>query len=334
MLHFGVETANSCGCFASVQAGQSRSWSYVTNSLAQRVQKRVQGGLPQELISTVYGPEALGLLSQPLGHYQVLGNQEYVYLPTPNGPVPVAMLLYGSVPYAIHTDHLGTPRQLQDAQGPVVWQWPISAFGQVKPGSSGTSLLIQPSAAVLQLPSLFDFVLRYPGQQADSESGLFYNHHRYYDPNTGSYIQADPIGLNGGWNRFGYVGGNPLSFADPLGLMKLPNDPSSLPPGWAPDSSHRDPNGERFRDPNGDILDWHRGRPGLPGWRGKDHWHHNGGDEHLPPGTEVPDSCPPAPSLFDRLRNFLTPSPVYDPRRDRWMPVPPISPRVIPVPIP
>ena len=206
---------NSAGQLSSVQAGQSRSWSYVTNSLAQRVQKRVQGGLPQELISTVYGPEALGLLSQPLGHYQVLGNQEYVYLPKPNGPVPVAMLLYGSVPYAIHTDHLGTPRQLQDAQGQVVWQWPISAFGQVKPGSSGTSLLVQPSAAVLQLPSLFDFVLRYPGQQADEESGLFYNHHRYYDPNTGSYVQADPIGLQGGWHRFGYVEGNPLNLVDP-----------------------------------------------------------------------------------------------------------------------
>ncbi|NMG72010.1 hypothetical protein [Parazoarcus communis] len=27
----------------------------------------------------------------------------------------------------------------------------------------------------------------------------------------------------------------------------------------------------------------------MPGWRGKDHWHHNGGDDHLPPGTEVPD---------------------------------------------
>lgn len=126
--------------------------------------------------------------------------------------------------------------------------------------------------------------------------------------------------------------GNPLSYTDPLGLLKLPNDPSGLPPGWTPDPSHRDPNGERYRDPNGDMLDWHKGRPGLPGWRGKDHWHHNGGDEHLPPGTEVPDSCPPEPSLFDRLKNYLTPPPVYDPRTDQWMPAPSRSPWFTPIP--
>ncbi|MCY1546708.1 RHS repeat-associated core domain protein [compost metagenome] len=47
---------------------------------------------------------------------------------------------------------------------------------------------------------------------------MFYNYHRSYDAKTGRYSQPDPIGLDGGWNRFGYVDANPLSFVDPLGL--------------------------------------------------------------------------------------------------------------------
>ncbi|WP_072001988.1 RHS repeat domain-containing protein [Siccibacter colletis] len=37
--------------------------------------------------------------------------------------------------------------------------------------------------------------LRYPGQLYDSESGLFYNRHRYYDPEAEQYISPDPPGL-------------------------------------------------------------------------------------------------------------------------------------------
>lgn len=32
-----------------------------------------------------------------------------------------------------------------------------------------------------------------------------------------------------------------------------------------------------------------RRRPGLPGWRGKNHRHYNECKEHLPPGAEIPD---------------------------------------------
>jgi RHS repeat-associated protein len=61
------------------------------------------------------------------------------------------------------------------------------------------------------------FNLRYPVQYFDQESGLHYNYHRSYSATVGRYTQSDPIGLDGGWNRFGYAEQNPLLFIDPLG---------------------------------------------------------------------------------------------------------------------
>ncbi|MFZ5884571.1 MAG: RHS repeat-associated core domain-containing protein, partial [Chloroflexota bacterium] len=63
--------------------------------------------------------------------------------------------------------------------------------------------------------------LRYPGQMADEHSALHDNWQRQYQPLLGRYTQADPIGLAGGWNRFTYVGGNPLKYTDPLGLWTV-----------------------------------------------------------------------------------------------------------------
>ncbi len=62
--------------------------------------------------------------------------------------------------------------------------------------------------------------LRHPGQYYDTEVGTFYNYFRDYDPATGRYLQSDPIGLQGGLNTYGYVGGSPLRFINSKGLVK------------------------------------------------------------------------------------------------------------------
>ena len=99
------------------------------------------------------------------------------------------------------SDHLSTSQLITDDSGDVVWQGDYQPFGQV-------------DVVVDELDNHF----RFPGQILDTESGLHYNWHRFYDPETGRYISADPIGLAGGMNLYAYVGGDPVTFIDPLGL--------------------------------------------------------------------------------------------------------------------
>ena len=57
--------------------------------------------------------------------------------------------------------------------------------------------------------------VRFPGQYYDAETNLHYNYYRDYDPQTGRYVESDPVGLvEGGINTYEYVEGNPLLFTD------------------------------------------------------------------------------------------------------------------------
>ncbi|RZM05886.1 MAG: RHS repeat-associated core domain-containing protein [Pedobacter sp.] len=59
------------------------------------------------------------------------------------------------------------------------------------------------------------------GYYTDAETGLILCTFRYYDPNTGRWINRDPIGYSGGVNLYAYVTGNPVGFVDPSGNAKI-----------------------------------------------------------------------------------------------------------------
>ncbi len=147
--------------------------------------------------------------------------QETVWL----GDTPIAVLKKNAQgqyqTFYVHADHLNTPRAILDQQNRTVWKWNSNAFGQglpeEDPDGDGTT---------------FEYNSRYPGQYYDRETGLHYNIHRDYDPSTGRYVEADPIGLEGGLNLYGYVGGNPLSYTDPLGLAQIGSRPLDF--DWLP----------------------------------------------------------------------------------------------------
>jgi len=63
--------------------------------------------------------------------------------------------------------------------------------------------------------------LRFPGQWFQSETGLHQNWMRDYDPTTGRYIQADPLGITPGPSLYGYAHQSPMVYADPNGEHPL-----------------------------------------------------------------------------------------------------------------
>ncbi len=55
---------------------------------------------------------------------------------------------------------------------------------------------------------------RYTGMERDEESGLAYHTARYYLPWLGRWLSADPIGIEGGMNVYGYANSNPVNNCD------------------------------------------------------------------------------------------------------------------------
>ncbi len=92
----------------------------------------------------------------------------------------------------------------------------VGALYWVHGNQLGVPIVITDSTGNLAAPGGYTPV-GFPGQTRTLPD-LYYNRYRDYDPTMGRYIQADPIGLDGGSNPYAYAGNNPIRFADATGL--------------------------------------------------------------------------------------------------------------------
>ena len=179
--------------------GSGITTNYWVNDLGQRVRKTWYGSSASHVVFS-YEPGG-----RHLGSYSLTGGvtEETVFL----GDTPVGMMV-GGTNYYVYGDHLDAPRTVTNTSNQSRWEWDeADPYGRILPDQNPSGL------------GTFNWRRGFPGQFYDAEKSAWHNGWRTYHAAFGRYLQPDPIGLAAGdFSNYSYVGGNPVSRVDPLGL--------------------------------------------------------------------------------------------------------------------
>ena len=121
-----------------------------------------------------------------------------------------------------HADHLGSVRTLSTADGQAAGSYDYDSYGRL------LSEAEPPALAPFGQP------FGYTGRERDRAAGLTHYRARAYDPETGTFLQEDPIGFAAGdLNTSRYVWNSPRSGGtwrtlEDSNLWPLPSEGSAL----------------------------------------------------------------------------------------------------------
>lgn len=187
-------------------AGNTEVWEYAYDPFGRRLSKERKDKLAW--VSTE--PKRTHFVwdgSRLLQEYTYKGNYTYIYTDQDSYEPLAQVFLNGKdeqqyLAY-FHTDQIGIPREMTDQFGNLLWYGEYTAWGRLKKDERIYKEVHQP--------------FRLQNQYCDAETGLHYNFFRYYEPDTGRFVNQDPIGLMGGDNLY-FFAPNTNGWVDPSGL--------------------------------------------------------------------------------------------------------------------
>ncbi|MBI2513265.1 MAG: VCBS repeat-containing protein [Opitutae bacterium] len=153
---------------------------------------------------------------RPSGPNAIVEDKHYIYAPTGRVAVYVQRSNQKHETNWFHTDGLGSITGVTNAAGVLVQRFAFDAWGKRVNASTNGVITGATSGGITR---------GYTDHEQLDDLGLIHMNGRVYDPVLGRFLSADPNVDDAtdaqGFNRYSYVGNNPMNATDPSGYFKL-----------------------------------------------------------------------------------------------------------------